>query len=921
MRTRRRREASRMRTRKFFWPALSALTALFVLSAAGLAMASSVDSAVVDTTAPTGSVDLSPGQSAAIQINLSVTGRQGGTATFEVNRDWSLSGGTFTGSNPQTFTVLPRAAQDPPTTFSTSGTVNVASGQATGTFDLSVIAFNITNTATPNLAGGTAGTYSVDVAPPSDSTPPVITPNVSGTLGNNGWYTSNVTVSWSVTDAQSAITSSSGCDTTTVSSDTAGTTLTCTATSAGGTDSNSVTVKRDATAPSFTATPSPAANTNGYNNSPVDVTYSCSDAPSGLADPCPTTYSATTDGTHVFSHTIYDKAGNSASASTTVNLDSAKPSISGSASPSANAYGWNKTDVTVTFLCSDTGTGASGLASCVADGTSPASNSTTLSSEGTNQSVSGTATDNADNTNTATVSGINIDKTPPLISYDSRTPANGNGWNGGNVTVTWSCSDGGSGVVASTVTQTLTEDGANQSSTGTCEDKAGNEASDTQYGINIDTTVPVITFHDQSPEANGAGWNNSDVTVTWDCTDNVSDLLHNAVTQTVSDEGADQSATGTCEDLAGNTAEDTVTGINLDKTAPGVAYTSASPAANAAGWNNSDVTAMFTATDNLSGFAGPSLTATGTASTSGEGSTLSVDSPAFTDLAGNIAAAGTATSPAFKVDKTHPGIAFAGQAPAANANGWNNTDVTLSWNCSDALSGPQAATVSETISTEGTNKSATGTCSDKADNTMPDTQNGVDIDKTKPTLNPTVSPNPVLLNGVATASANAADSLSGLATSSCGAVDTSSLGSHSVSCSATDNAGNSNSASASYSVGAAFSGFLSPLNGTSTVVNVGNAGRAYPIKYQLTDANGAYITNAVTGTTINVVKVACSNLNGDATDAIDYTAATGGTALRYDSTANQYIYNWATPSQKGACYRMTVTPPDGQLHIALFQMK
>ena len=34
-----------------------------------------------------------------------------------------------------------------------------------------------------------------------DTTPPVITRTVTGTLGQNGWYTSNVAVSWTATDA------------------------------------------------------------------------------------------------------------------------------------------------------------------------------------------------------------------------------------------------------------------------------------------------------------------------------------------------------------------------------------------------------------------------------------------------------------------------------------------------------------------------------------------------------------------------------------------------------------------------------------------------------------------------------------------------------------------------------------------------
>ncbi|MGZ8710145.1 MAG: hypothetical protein ACXW28_07965 [Thermoanaerobaculia bacterium] len=83
----------------------------------------------------------------------------------------------------------------------------------------------------------------------ADPTAPVITSQVTGTLGNNGWYVSDVTVSWTVTDPESAVTSTSGCGTTLVTIDTTGNTYTCTATSAGGTSSSSATVKRDATGP------------------------------------------------------------------------------------------------------------------------------------------------------------------------------------------------------------------------------------------------------------------------------------------------------------------------------------------------------------------------------------------------------------------------------------------------------------------------------------------------------------------------------------------------------------------------------------------------------------------------------------------------------------------------------------------------
>jgi hypothetical protein len=232
------------------------LTLAMSLVWVSVAVASDVDVAVVDVTAPTGTVTLSPGQSATITINMSVTGNQADTATFEVYRDWTLSGGVFAGGNPQEFTVPPRGGGAPATNFTTTGTVTVASEQGAGTFTLAVGAFDITNpnTTGAKLAAGDVSNYEVTVVAPSDTTPPAITPVVTGTLGNNGWYTSDVTVSWTVVDDESAISSTSGCDPTTINSDTPGTTLTCSATSAGGTASESVTIKRDATAPEVAVT-------------------------------------------------------------------------------------------------------------------------------------------------------------------------------------------------------------------------------------------------------------------------------------------------------------------------------------------------------------------------------------------------------------------------------------------------------------------------------------------------------------------------------------------------------------------------------------------------------------------------------------------------------------------------------------------
>src|SRR5207247_10579637 len=119
-----------------------------------------------------------------------------------------------------------------------------------------------------------------------------------------------------------------------------------------------------------------------------------------------------------------------------------------------------------------------------------------------------------------------------------------------------------------------------------------------------------------------------------------------------------------CSDVVGNIAAGIDSAaFKIDKTAPTVAYMSQSPAANGAGWNNADVVATFTATDTLSGFAPSGMTKTGTSTSSGEGSAVSVDSPAFTDVAGNTAAAGAA-SHSLKIDKTAPTVAVTSQPPA-----------------------------------------------------------------------------------------------------------------------------------------------------------------------------------------------------------------------------------------------------------------
>jgi hypothetical protein len=226
--------------------------------------------------------------------------------------------------------------------------------------------------------------------------------------------------------------------------------------------------------PTITPTVTGTLGTNGWYTSTVAVSWSVADA-AGASILTQTGCTPVTIATDTMGQTVTCSATTAAGTATntvTIERDATAPTAVGTASPPANANGWNNTSVVAHFTGAD---GTSGIFSCTPD--------ISLSAEGAKQLVSGNCIDKAGNVSVAATVTANIDKTAPTIAIGA--PTNGGAYPRGSIAnASYTCTDTLSGVAScvgltASGTPFSTATAGNNSFTVVASDKAGNATTTT----------------------------------------------------------------------------------------------------------------------------------------------------------------------------------------------------------------------------------------------------------------------------------------------------------------------------------------------------------------------------------------------------------------------------------------------------------
>ena len=249
---------------------------------------------------------------------------------------------------------------------------------------------------------GAATLVALLVAGAAPAAPPTIVATCSPAPSNcNAWYRTPVTLSWTVSNVSQV-----NCPSKSFSSDTKGTATSCTATGDGQTVTVSVTIRVDRTPPSVAPVMERGPDSNGWYTRAVGVSFSGSDATSGVATCSSATYSGPDSAGVAITGSCTDVAGNTGGGQAVVRFDATPPTVTtAKASRRPDSGHWFRRPVTYTFSGQDA---TSGLASCdPAEYKGP---------DNERAQLTGTCRDQAGNAGSK-VFALSYDSTPPTLLF------------------------------------------------------------------------------------------------------------------------------------------------------------------------------------------------------------------------------------------------------------------------------------------------------------------------------------------------------------------------------------------------------------------------------------------------------------------------------------------------------------------------
>jgi hypothetical protein len=203
-------------------------------------------------------------------------------------------------------------------------------------------------------------------APGAVAAPSPVSYSISGTAGTNGWYTSNVTITWTVVNNGDL--ESSTCPLADQITAEGTSTRQCTTKFTWGTvvsPPEPLVIRIDKTPPvSVSGSLARAPDSEGWYNHTVGASFSGQDSVSGIAGCSNPTYAGGDSASAGLSGTCTDVAGNvSAAASVGLKYDATPPTVTPTPERQPDHKGWYRKPVTISFAGAD---GMSGLATCSA---------------------------------------------------------------------------------------------------------------------------------------------------------------------------------------------------------------------------------------------------------------------------------------------------------------------------------------------------------------------------------------------------------------------------------------------------------------------------------------------------------------------------------------------------------------------------